>query len=396
MEINAEIDQKNKKLNKLLRIGIYLLMFFFSISLTMISPMMPVIVKQFSLKLSQGGLIMTYQSIGGVLVTLLMVFIADKYKKSSIIIIGYFIYVISLFAISMAPFFRLILVLFFMFGVGTKIIDNLNNSYLAEKFPEKRGVYLNILHGVFGVGALVGPIFARYLMDIGISWELVFLILGLFSLVVLVFFIIVSRKDKKEVAVNKNGENGGNLLTIIKSYKAWILSIIMFLYVGNQSGLTIWLPMYMESYLKSDPFLASLSLSILWVGIIIGRFACSGLTKKYKDFFLIRWGSIIGGGILLGALLLKSPVILIFSLGLVGLFTGAIFPLIIESAAKWFPDNAGTVTSMIYLILNLSMMFFPWFIGLLADNFDFQWAFLFATGIMLAIFFITFLVKEEV
>lgn len=396
MKTEMKSYSEKNKLDKFLRIGIYLLMFFFSISLTMISPMMPVIVEQFNISLSQGGLIMTYQSIGGILVTLLMVFVADKYKKSSLIIIGYFIFVISLFAISAASIFKIILGLFFLFGVGTKIIDNLNNSYLAEKFPENRGVYLNILHGVFGIGALIGPIFARILMDFNVNWELVFMILGIFSSAVLIFFIKISRKDKSEKAINKNGKNGGNLLKVFKSYKAWILSIIMFLYVGNQSGLTTWLPMYMESYLKTDPFLASLSLSVLWIGIILGRFACTTLTKKYKDFFLIRWGSISGGGILLLALLLKSPLILIFGLGLVGLLTGAIFPLVIESASKWFPDNAGTVTSMIYVILNLSMMFFPWFIGKLADNFNFQWAFLFTAIIMMAIFLITILVKKEV
>ena len=222
------------------------------------------------------------------------------------------------------------------------------------------------------------------------------MILGIFSLAVLIYFIVIARKDTRETTAHSENENRGNLIKVLKSYEAWILAIIMFLYVGNQSGLTMWLPMYMQNYLKVDPFLASLSLSILWVGIIIGRFACSYLTQKYKDFFLIRWGSIIGGGILLGALLLKSPIILIVSLGFVGLFTGAIFPLVIESASKWFPNNAGTVTSMIYLTLNLAMMFFPWFIGLLADYYDFQWAFIFASIIILTIFGVTFLVREEV
>ena len=105
----------NLSKDNLLRYTIYLLMFLYALSVTMISPMMPNIISQFKLKLAEGGLILTFQSIGGLLITMLIVFLADKYKKSRILLLGFSLFVITLYLISVIPIYYMILIVFFFF-----------------------------------------------------------------------------------------------------------------------------------------------------------------------------------------------------------------------------------------------------------------------------------------
>lgn len=393
LENNTAIKEKSIYAHKILRLSVYLLMTFYALSVTMIGPMMPVIVEQFRLKLSQGGLIMTFQSIGGLLITIVIGFIADRFRKSSLIVTGFAIYIVSLFTISLAPVYSLVLALFFLFGIGTKIVDTLTNAFLSDLYPEKKGVYLNLLHTFFGFGALAGPLFARFLMDSGLAWELIFRILSFGCIAVLIMFIVVLKNTSD---INQKREEGQpvSLGVVLRNKNMWFLCIIMFLYVGHQSGLTVWSPMYMESFLKASPFMASLSLSIFWVGIIIGRLSCSYLSRFYTGKNLIKWGSISAGIILISGIMLTNSWVLILSLGLVGVLTGAFIPLIIDIAAGWFPHNTGAVTSMVYLTLNLGLMFFPWFIGLMAELINFQWAIM-LTGIVFPVIFgFTYFIKE--
>ncbi len=376
-------------LDKKIRSSVYFLMIIFAISVTMLSPMMPVIMREFNLTMSQGGLIMTFQSIGGLFVTFLLIFMADRYNKALLIIAGYIIFVITSFAISFISIFQVLLILFFLFGIGTRAIDNLNNSYLAEKYPEKRGLYLNLLHGFFGIGALTGPIFASVLINRGVYWGNIFRILGIFSLLVLIYFIIITRRDDKRK--KNNTKKDLNIKLILSNPQTWIFSLMMLLYVGNQSALTTWLPTYMEVYIEAPTVIAGLSLTAFWTGIIVSRFIAILYTDQYNNLFLIKWGNLAGGIILILALFSETHWFLIIAFCLVGFFPGATFALIIDSASNLFPENTGTITSLIFIVLNLSVMFFPWFVGLLADYFTFKFAFTFIGFILIFIFFTSFL-----
>ena len=382
-------------INKHMRISIYLLMAFFSISLTMISPMLPVIVKEFELTTSQGGLIMTYQSIGGALITVLMMFIADKYDKAMLIIIGFFLLIVSLFLISFVSAYNIILLLFFLYGVGSKIGDNLNNSFLTERFSENSGVYLNILHGFFGIGALLGPLIASGLINQGIYWGDIFKLVGFVSLFVLVYFIVIVIKDNKISLSISSDKNKINYAKIFGNYKARILYLIMLLYIGSQSALSTWLPMYMENYLQTTSLIGGLALSLFWIGNIISRFMASYFTQEHSNIFLIKWGNFLGFIVLFISIILQIYWLTLINVVLIGFFTGATVPLVLDIASGLFPDNNGAVTSVLFVVINLSVMFFPWFIGLLVDHFDFQIAFIITAIILLAVPLISLLIKEK-
>ena len=173
---------------------LYALMTIYAISITMIGPMMPHIIDEYGLRLSQGGLILTFQSIGGILAIIIGGIIADAVKKPLLILASYLSFGLALFIVGYISSFPVLLVIFFIFGAGTRISDTVLNAYVSDIHTARRGVFLNLLHTFFGVGALLGPIYARYLLEQGMPWNRVFSFLGLACIFIIIFMPIVSKK----------------------------------------------------------------------------------------------------------------------------------------------------------------------------------------------------------
>ena len=395
MKLGMATNKQIIKSGFLTRISTYLLMFSFAIATTMLSPMMPEIIDQFSLKLSQGGLILSLQSIGGIIVVALAGIVADRISKSRLMIFGFFLYILCLYLISIAPVFNILLALSFVFGIGSRLVDALSNAYISDLFPEQKGSYLNILHSIFGVGALIGPIYTRFLLDSGFSWREVFRFLGYASIPLLLLFYFSNHK--KGVSKDKGNitSEQEHLITLLSNRQIWVLSIVMFFYVGHQSGIMLWIPMYIETYLKGSVFLASLSLSLYWVGMIISRMTFSYITKNFKNSTMIRWTSISGSLLLFLGFYSKQTWLVIIFLVFSGLLTGAFIPLLIDVASSKYPKNTGAVTSILYFSLNISVILFPWLIGAISESLSFQWGMFSATISLSLIFFSSYFIKDE-
>jgi len=370
----SKVKQENSHIMPL-TISIYFLMFAYSVSVTMIGPLMPVLISQYNLKLSEGGLIMTFQSIGGVLAIILGAVITDLVKKSKSVLITFLVYSLSLLLLAVPTSYLVLLGLFFLLGGSTRLLDALVNAFISDIHSSCRARYLSLLHTFFGIGAFTGPIFAAVLINHGISWNSTFLILGIICLIIILLYGIIVKNVHFEEKKG-NSFNPKEYLSLVFNPKVLILSFIMFIYSAHQWGLSTWLPMYMEDYVGSGQILSSIALSSFWIGIILGRLICSYISLKVNIKNMLIWCSFIGGIILTVGFLINTPFAIIIFSGVTGLLTGATVPMLVTVGCNHFPKNAGAVSSMIFLYGTYSRMIFPWLIGLVAETFNFRWGIL--------------------
>lgn len=375
------LTMKQQTPHRLLTGYLYLLMFAYACSVTMLGPLMPRLISDFTLRLSEGGFIVSAQSIGGILSIIAGGVIADRVRKGRLIGYMFFIYSAALLIVGFISTYLVLLVVFFFLGASTRLLDAVLNAHVADIHPEKKGVHLNLLHTFFGVGALLGPLYATYLLHRLDDWHQAFLILGAVCLVIFAIYVPVHRKTDRDLP-QRSVPAKGSYINLLKSRDMWLLSLIMFMYAGHQTGLIIWLPMYMETHLSTGPWLAGSSLSVLWIGIIISRILASRLSERFTPVQLILWGNFIGFVLLLAGFLIGRPILLLASVGVTGVVTGAVIPLLIAASCDRFPQNTGTASSLIFLNGNIARMLFPWLIGLVAELFSFQGGILITVGCM--------------
>jgi fucose permease len=392
--VNYKLES-NERYVIILTLCLYLLMIVYAISVTMIGPLMSILIEYYKLRFHQGGLIITFQSIGGIISIALGAVFADRIKKSAIIAVAYILYGVSLFAISTVPTYKLLLGLFFILGAGTRMVDSIVNAYIADLHPKRRGFYLNILHGCFAIGALIGPLYSQYLVGSGMSWDRTFWVLGIVCIVVFAVYIILITVLPSKLVYEDITEKHINFSGVMTSGAVWILCLIMVMYVGHQSGINTWWAMYMETHINVSQTISSISLSLFWVGIILGRFICSHLTKYLKAKNILVWGNLLGGLVLTISIIIKNSYFLLISIGVTGLLTGAVIPVLVTVACDWYPQNSGTASSMIFLSGTLAQIIFPWLMGIIMEYIGFQWGIIISGVTLLGGFLISLAIPEK-
>lgn len=360
-------------------IALYFMMFAYAVSNTLIGPLVIVFIKQYAISLSANGLITLFQGVGGILFLIIGIFYGDKLLKPTWIIITFFSYCVAMTLLAFVSAYYQILILFFIIGANTRMLDAMMNAYVAEIHMEKRAFFLNILHACYGAGALIGPILSSFFISQNIQINFMFLGLGMFCLLIFAFFLYIN-KHSRIVSIRSEARTIRTVIKLIKNRNLLIMCTMAFLYVGYALGLSTWLPAFMVQEMHTDVIFSGLVVSALWSGIVTGRISHSFLSLRYKKRNLIIFGNLIGGTAILSAILINNPIAYIFGLFISAFFISAIMPLTMAMTGELFLQQTGSASSIIMLGATMGLMIVPWMIGLVAENVDF-WAAILIVGL---------------
>ena len=336
-------------------------MLLYGISMVMIGTLLPEFIDQFSLSMSKGGFIITLQSIGGLATVFGGIALADRVPKATVILISFLVLGILRFLTGTSGSYLAMLIIFFFSGMALRLLDTMLNAFIGDIHKRRRGFHMNILHLFFSLGAFAGPALARSLLNLGAEWRDIYYMTGLVYLGVGIPGLFLMRRNAVITA------KSGGTRHVIK-LEMVLLGLSLLLYAIHQSGITAWLPHYMNTELNANLNVSSYALSIYWIGIILSRLIASRISIKIKPSVLVTVGTIITGIYLTFSLLLnRDAVIAIGILGIAGAMTGAVIPLSMVIAHDWHPDRTGSSTAYLTFFLLAGHLLSPGLIGFVGD-----------------------------
>jgi fucose permease len=371
LEVMADGAQGTQKLRRkplvVLTASLYVLMFAYAFSVTMIGPLIPVFMDAYHVSLSQSGLVPLFQGLGGAVSVFLGIAFADRMRRSALIKTTFGVYCAAALLIAIAPPYAVLMILFFLIGASTRLLDAILNAYISDLHPEKRGFYLTLLHACFGVGALLGPLFSTLFISAKVHWPYIFLALGGFCIIILVVYVLVQRSiPVARPQVHSSGLK--NIAFLLKDKNLVRLSLMALFYVAFALSVSTWMPSYMTKKLHTGVVLASLPVASMWVGIICGRVVYSFLSLKYPVKYLLLFSSLAAGIVMAAAVLVDMPYVYIVCLCIAGFLVGAVMPLSIATGNNTMPRYAGAVSSLLTFSGIVGLLVFPWLIGIIADS----------------------------
>jgi len=353
-----------------LTVSLYVLMFAYAFSVTMIGPLVPVFMDAYHVSLSQSGLVSLFQGLGGAVTVLLGIAFADRIRRSLLVKAAFGVYCAATLLMAVAPPFVVLLILFGLVGGGTRLIDAVLNAYVSDLHPARRGFYLTLLHACFGVGALLGPLFSTVFISAKVHWPFVFLALGSACVFILIVYTLVqSRIPVAKPQVHASGLQG--IMQLLKKRDLIKLFFMALFYVAFALSISMWMPSYMARHLHTGVVLASLPVSAMWIGIISGRVVYSFLSLRHSIKYLLLFSSLVAGAIMVATVLIDAPVAYVCGLCGAGFLVGATMPLSIALGNNMTPGYSGTVSSLLTFAGVAGLLFFPWLIGVIADAFGF-------------------------
>lgn len=241
-------------------------------------------------------------------------------------------------------------------GYGTGVLESVLNAYLATLAGGT--IRLNRLHAFFGVGALLGPLLATWVLGFA-AWPAVWLVLAVAGVPLVAGFLAAYPRAAAEApdplaaaAAPSGSAHGGLLAAALRERGVLLGAGLLAVYVGLEIGVGNWGFSYLVVARGQGERVAGYTISGYWLGLTLGRFLLSPIATRIG---LTAVGLVFGcltGVTAVAALVWLLPVTAAASAGfvLLGFFLGPIFPTIMAvapgvTAARLVPTAIGVMNA---------------------------------------------------
>lgn len=254
---------------------------------------------------------------------------------------------------------------FLLLGLGNGLLDASINAWVAVSRGSRA---MGLIHGFYGVGAAIGPIFAVAFVTSGDRWEIPFVILGSIQVIVVFatlatprgFDLSVDEDDEATAAGATDPADAGRLLALLLFW--------FFLYVGVEVGAGQWSFTMLTEARGVSETAGGWFVAIYWGGLTVGRFAMAWLGDRIAPEALMTQASALG---VLGAIVLAVDPAGAGGLALpvLGLAFSVMFPVVVNRTPVYLGTrNAARFVGYQFAAASLGAIVVPALIGLLADR----------------------------
>ncbi len=309
----------------------------------------------------------------------------ERFGTRLTLVAGSATYVVGALAMAARPSFALLVTVQLLAGYGTGIIESVLQAYLAG-LPSQTA-RLNLLHGFFGVGALVGPVAATWVLD-RTEWTVVWLLLGLLAIPVAVAYALTfpgsggqddagtgdaAGSDDTRAADDGSAApmSGVRLLRTTAGERGVVLAaVFLTVYVGLEMSVGSWGVNYLVEHHDLSAGLAGGSVSAYWFGLTVGRFVISPTAARLRWTVARMTAVCLAGVVACGMLVSASPVGAGATAGfaLLGFFLGPLFPTAVAvvpelTSPRLVPAAVGLMNAV--SVIGGSVL--PWLAGTIGD-----------------------------
>ena len=255
-----------------------------------------------------------------------------------------------------------------LIGLGQGGLEVGVNATILHMDARNTGRPMNLLHGAFAIGAIVGPLAVGLLLQGGVDWAAVYRGMAVVFVLLAALMAFVALPSVQPAAA----EHGAmpERLSAIPAY--WLSFFALFLYVGVELGLSNWIAEYFVAVFAYSPDASAMLVSLFWMGVLAGRFGVPLLYRGSRaDIALIGSSALAAASIVLlmllgyaepSAIVVEAGMALLFLAGLgcsiyyptVMTLLGARFPQA-QSQAIGFAATGGGVGSFVFPFLMSSI-----------------------------------------
>ena len=216
-------------------------------------------------------------------------YLSGKFKRKRLIMIGTFIWVLSVFLTSISQSYLQLLFFQMLTGIGLGCIASIGFSVLTDYIPyRKRGMILSLWGMAQGLGGIAGSLLAS-LTAANTSWRWPFEIVGFIGLILMILYLFVEEPSRGQSDPELKGliSKGQIYNYIIESKHIVSLllkgsNVYLFLqafFMNIATGSLIWLPTLFIFKIQQQGY--SLDTAMVASGFLYAIFQLGGMTSVY-------------------------------------------------------------------------------------------------------------------
>ncbi len=376
-----------KNNNRIIKWLTYLMFMMFAMTTDSVGEIIPEVMSQFKLSMTEGGLLHYGPMVAIALSGILLGFLSDKIGRKNTILLGLLLFSINSFLFALGNSFYFYLGLLLVSGTAIGIFKTGSVALIGDitKTNKEHTVTMNMVEGFFGVGAIIGPFLVAYFLSKGMDWKNLYIVAGLLSaaLMLTAFFI----KYPQSVKTHKEKANLSTTFRSLKDPYTLAFSLGAFLYVSVEAAIYVWMPTLLKDYNGSLLLLSTYALSIFFILRAGGRFLGAWFMSKF------HWSAVLALFTFLillcfGISVFANAEAKIFLLPLTGLFMSVIYPTINSKGLSCSPkEKHGSIGGIILFFTAAGAAIGPLIMGAVSDAYQSPLhGFMVATGFAVLLF----------
>lgn len=374
-----------------IRLSLFLNFFVFAILLNTVGIVIKRVIDDYSISEALAASLEAYKDLSIAIASFLLASYIPRFGYRRSMLVGLLAVTLASMLVALVTGFWVTPVLYMTIGVSFALIKGAVYSTvgLITSDQGEHTSLMNLLEGLFQVGALVGPLFFSVVMGMNFSWYQTYWIIALVSVLA---FILLLATPLDESAVAAHPEQAGfiEMMKLLKFPMVWIFVICAWLYVMIEQSFGTWLPTFQERIFGLAPSVAAAMLSVYAGSIAFSRFLMSYLSKRLP-WLPIQLAMLGGAFVLILTILLATanwqptfaeqwyqapPLALVFSM--MGFFIGAIYPTIVSIVlSKLEKGRHAAMTGLIIVFSALGGTTGSFVVGFISRSFSTHNAFFF-------------------
>lgn len=359
-----------------------LMFFVFAMTTDAVGVIIPKVVQQFQLSLTEAAAFhyvpMVFIGLSGLFLGRL----ADSIGRKKVILLGLALYTLACVAFAFGQNFPFYLALLGVCGLSIGLFKTGALALIGDisASADEHTKLMNRVEGFFGLGAIVGPAVVSVLLAKELDWTVLYLLAGTICALLLA---MAARLEYPAYQAQQH-ESIWQSLAMVRDRYALGFSLAIALYVASEVAIFVWLPTLLQGYEGQWSLLAAHAITVFFVLRTVGRFLAEWLLSRFDWSLLLAW---FGTAIFVCfALSMWGGVsVAVFLMPLAGLFMSMMYPTLNSKGISCFPrQQHGAIAGLILFFTALAAAVGPLLMGVVGDWFgDVQYGFYLATGFSL-------------
>jgi MFS transporter, FSR family, fosmidomycin resistance protein len=285
-------------------------------------------------------------------------------------------------------------------GIGNNIWHPAALSFLAKRYPERKGLAI----AFHALGAHLGDTLAPIAVGVALTfmiWREV-LILNFFPGVLIGFVIwrllaragtIRTEERRKELSLR---EYWVGVKTMARNKSILLLCSLSGMRSMTQSGLFTFLPIYLANELNYPPALVGTYMTVVQASGIFSSLISGSISDRKGRRPVLTAGLLTTSLLLVALVILRLNYLFIGVLAFLGFFLFSMGPVMVAWMMDLAPKNiSGTTVSTLFGVQSLFAGFAPATCGFIADRFGILFSFYFLAFTIFAANFLVYLIPDK-
>jgi len=355
---------------KLLPLFIFWCLWFLNFSTrTILSPILPLIEDNLSLSHGEAGGLFTSLSMGYSISLLLTGRFASIWGYKRIVAAGFMGIGLVFVALQWIETYLAFHAFFFLLGLATGTYLPTMLPIITETYDYKNwGKAIGIHDSAASLSLFTIPIIIAFSLEF-LSWKKILLILGIVSLLLLIYFWKVSVEPKPETS-----PQGTRYIDFFKRKAIYIMALLWILSSASSLGVYSILPLYLVKERGIDYYLANTLLGISRAGGIVVPILIGFLLDRYGYRRMLMLSLLTTGLSTISLSIASNLSMILVTLTLQAILSLAFFPIGLAAVSKLTSISERSMA--LGLIISIGVMFgmggSPFLLGVIADHSSFK------------------------